>query len=92
MGSINMKADHDKVSRQLKIARGQIDGLLKMVEEDAYCIDISNQLLATTALLKRVNSLVISAHLEHCVKAAKDEEEANQKIQEIQSLLLRLMD
>lgn len=48
-----MKADHEKVSRQLKIARGQIDGLLKMVEEDAYCIDVSNQILATTALLKK---------------------------------------
>ena len=87
-----MMADHDKVARQLKIARGQIEGLLKMVEEDAYCIDVSNQLLATVALLKRVNAMVISAHLEHCVKQAKDEEEANQKIQEIQQMLLRLMD
>lgn len=87
-----MKADHAKVSRQLKIARGQIDGLLKMVDEDAYCIDVSNQLLATVALLKRVNAIVLSAHLEHCVKEAKDESEANQKIAEIQSLLTRLMD
>ena len=63
-----MKADHAQVSRQLKIARGQLDGLLKMVEEDAYCVDVSTQLLATIALLKRVNSIVLSAHLEHCVK------------------------
>ena len=87
-----MKADHDKVLRQLKIARGQIDGLVKMVEEDAYCIDISNQLMATTALLKKVNALVLSAHLDHCVKEAKGEEEINQKITEIQSILLRLTD
>ena len=87
-----MKADHAKVTRQLKIARGQIDGLLKMVEEDAYCIDVSNQLMATTALLRRVNAIVLSAHLERCVKEAKDEEDANKKIDEIQSLLLRLMD
>lgn len=86
-----MKADHASVSRQLKIARGQIDGLLKMVEEDAYCIDVSNQLLATAALLKKLNAVVLSAHLEHCVKEAKTEEEANEKIAEIQSLLLRLM-
>ena len=87
-----MKADHEKVSRQLKIARGQIDGLLKMVEEDAYCIDVSNQLLATTALLKRINAIVLSAHLEHCVKNAKTEADASEKIAEIQALLLRLMD
>lgn len=87
-----MKADHDKVSRQLRIAKGQVEGLLKMVEEDAYCIDVSNQLLATVALLKKVNAMVLSAHLEHCVKEAKTEEEANQKIAEIQSLILRLTD
>ena len=85
-----MKADHEKVTRQLKIARGQIDGLLKMVDEDAYCIDVSNQLLATTALLKRVNAMVLSAHLEHCVKDSKADE-ASEKIAEIQALLQRLM-
>ncbi len=87
-----MKADHAQVERQLKIARGQIDGLLRMVEEDAYCIDVSNQILATTALLKRLNAVVLSAHLEHCVKEASSEEEANEKIAEIQKLLTRLMD
>lgn len=87
-----MKADHEKVTRQLKIAKGQIDGLLRMVEEDAYCIDVSNQLLATASLLKRVNAIVLSAHLEHCVKEAKTEEEATKKIAEIQALLLRLSD
>ena len=87
-----MKADHEKVSRQLKIARGQLDGLLKMVEDDAYCVDVSNQLLATIALLKRVNSIVLSAHLEHCVKEASTTEEAEEKIKEIQQLLLRMSD
>lgn len=86
-----MKADHAKVERQLKIARGQIDGLLKMVEEDAYCIDVSNQILATTALLKRINAIVLSAHLEHCVKEAKDEAEASEKIKEVQALLQRML-
>lgn len=85
-----MKADHARVARQLKIARGQIDGLLKMVDEDAYCIDVSNQLLATAALLKRLNAIVLSAHLEHCVQEAKSEEEAKAKIAEVEALLLRL--
>ena len=86
-----MKADHEKVSHQLRIAKGQIDGLLRMVEEDAYCIDISTQLLATTSLLKRVNAMVLSAHLEHCVKNAKDDEDADRKIAEVQKLLVGLM-
>ena len=87
-----MKADHAKVTRQLKIARGQLDGLLNMVDQDAYCIDVSTQLLATIALLKKVNSLVLSAHLEHCVKNAATSEEADAKIAEIQQLLLKMTD
>ena len=86
-----MKADHEKVSHQLRIARGQIDGLLKMVDDDAYCIDVANQIAATTALLKRVNALVLSAHLEHCVKEASSTEEADQKIAEVTSLIQRIL-
>ena len=54
-----MQADHEAIKRRLKTARGQIDGLIKMVEEDRYCLDISNQLLATQALLKRANEEVL---------------------------------
>jgi len=45
-----MKADKDKITRLLKTARGQIDGLLKMLEDDRYWIDISNQLSGTPAI------------------------------------------
>ncbi|HIT03777.1 MAG TPA: metal-sensing transcriptional repressor, partial [Candidatus Caccocola faecipullorum] len=44
-----MKADKAEVSRKLKIARGQLDGILRMIEEDRYCVDISYQLVATQA-------------------------------------------
>ena len=42
-------------STLLKTARGQVDGILRMVEEDRYCIDVSKQVLATIALLKKAN-------------------------------------
>ena len=41
-----MRADHDSVRRKLKIARGQLDGILQMIDDDRYCVDISNQILA----------------------------------------------
>ena len=50
-----MQADKAKISRLLKTARGQIDGILKMVEDDRYCIDISNQVMATEAILRKTN-------------------------------------
>ena len=58
-----MKADKDRVSHSLKIARGQLDGILRMVEEDRYCVDVSNQLQATISLLKNVNREIIRAHI-----------------------------
>ena len=50
-----MKADSKNVTRLLKTAKGQLEGILRMVEEDRYCIDISNQILAVQAILSKVN-------------------------------------
>ena len=63
-----MKADKKKITRLLKTAKGQIDGILKMIEDDRYCIDISNQILATNSILKKANLEILKAHLENCVK------------------------
>ena len=85
-----MRADKTQVTRLLKTARGQIDGLLKMVEEDRYCIDISNQLLAVEALIRKANREVLTAHLRHCVQEAVDEGDAQGKIEELVSVLEKM--
>lgn len=86
-----MKADANQVTRLLKTARGQIDGILAMVENDRYCVDISNQLMATQAIIKKANKEVIAAHMKHCVKDAVESEDADQKINEVISLIDQLM-
>ena len=58
-----MMADRDRTVRLLKTARGQIDGILRMVEDDRYCIDISTQLMATESLIARINADVLKAHI-----------------------------
>lgn len=75
-----------KVLLRLKTARGQIDAVIKMIEEDRYCIDIANQLLAIQSLIKNANNEVLSNHLNHCVKNAINE----QKIDEVIKLLTKL--
>jgi DNA-binding FrmR family transcriptional regulator len=86
-----MKADHGKVAQALKTARGQLDGILRMVEDDRYCVDISNQLLATEALLKKTNKLVLEAHLKSCVHDSfVSGTDVDQKIDEILKLLDKL--
>lgn len=85
-----MKADKEKVTRLLKTARGQLDGLLKMVEDDRYCIDISNQLMATQAILRSINREVLHAHLGSCVEEAFEKGDQHKKIQEIIELMDKL--
>lgn len=85
-----MRSDRKKIVRLLKTARGQIDGILKMVEEDRYCIDISNQLMATQAILRSINSDVLHNHLDHCVREAFDTGEQNEKIGEIMTIIDKL--
>ena len=82
-----MQADKERISSLLKTARGQIDGILRMVEEDRYCIDIANQLMATQAILRRTNQEILRAHLEHCVKTAVKSGDADEKIEEIDKLI-----
>lgn len=86
-----MKADKAPITRSIKIARGQLDGILRMIEEDRYCVDISNQLLATQALLKRVNQEILRAHIRGCVREGLHTDEPNPKLEEALQLLEKLV-
>ena len=85
-----MRADREKVTRMLKTARGQLDGLLRMVEEDRYCIEISTQLMATQAILRSINREVLHAHLSGCVQEAFEKGDQDVKIAEIISVIDKL--
>lgn len=86
-----MMADTKTILRLLKTARGQMDGILKMVEESRYCIDISQQLMATEAILNRANKEILAAHLKHCVQEAASPEERGEKIDEFVQTLGRIL-
>ncbi len=85
-----MQADRKEIVRLLSTARGQIDGILKMVEENRYCLDISNQILASQAILSRANKEILKSHLMNCVLNATGEN-SKEKLQEINTLLDKLL-
>ena len=85
-----MKADKASIARKLKIARGQLDGILRMIEEDRYCVEISTQLSATEALLKKANQEIMRAHIRGCVKEAMQSSDPTEKIEEALSLLEKM--
>lgn len=86
-----MMADKARTTKLLKTARGQLDGILKMVEDNRYCIDISQQLMATEAILNKVNKEILTAHLKHCVSNAQTQAERDEKIDELVAMLGKLM-
>jgi len=86
-----MKADKKVVTRLLNTAKGQLNGIIKMIEEDKYCIDISNQILASIAILKRANQEVINAHLAYCVKESFINSDCtDEKIKEVMQVISKL--
>ena len=86
-----MQADKKHITRSVKIARGQLDGILKMIEDDRYCVDISNQLLATQALLKQVNQEILRTHIRSCVREGLHTDEPNPQLEEAFQLLEKLV-
>lgn len=85
-----MKADHVQVTSLLKTARGQIEGILRMVEEDRHCVDVSNQLMATQSILKKANKMVLRAHMDGCVRQAIESGQPEEKMDELIALLDKL--
>ncbi|HEY4690347.1 MAG TPA: metal-sensitive transcriptional regulator [Anaerolineae bacterium] len=53
--------------RRLKSISGHVAGVERMVEQDAYCIDVIKQVQAVQAALNKVNDLILENHLHTCV-------------------------
>ena len=87
-----MKANHAQVELLLKTARGQIDGILKMVEEDRYCLEVSTQISSVVSVLKKANRAVLRGHMDHCVRQAVADGTADSKLEELALLLDKLAD
>ncbi|ERK32077.1 metal-sensing transcriptional repressor [Clostridium intestinale] len=87
-----MNIDKKNALQSLKTSKGQIEGIIKMIEDERYCVDISNQIIAAQALLKKANKLILKQHMTHCVKdAIKMEDHAEEKIEEVLNILDKLM-
>jgi DNA-binding FrmR family transcriptional regulator len=65
-----LRAAPSSVGFRLRSARGHLDGVIRMVEEDRYCIDVLHQLSAVQGALERARREVLEAHLRGCVPEA----------------------
>lgn len=85
-----MNKEQKKAVVTLKTARGQIEAAISMIEEGRYCVDISNQIIAASGLLKKANLLILRQHMEHCVKEAFEHDKGSEKIDEIIDILSKI--
>ncbi len=77
------KDTHERIIHRLKIARGHLDKVIKMMEDDVYCIDIMHQIQAVESGLKETGNLLLENHLKSCVADAITEGKMDKSISEI---------
>jgi CsoR family transcriptional regulator, copper-sensing transcriptional repressor len=82
-----MKHDRSDALNILKTAKGQIDAVIRMAEDGRYCVDVANQIVATTALLKKANLLILQDHINTCVKESFIDGSSDEKVQEVIQLI-----
>ncbi|HKC13801.1 MAG TPA: metal-sensitive transcriptional regulator [Vicinamibacteria bacterium] len=85
-------AHHTGQLPRLRKIEGQVKGLVRMVEDKRYCVDILTQLRAVRAALKRVEEGVLREHVEHCLALAMrggDEAEQRTRVEELLQVLGR---
>jgi len=74
------------VIKRMKYAEGHLKAVIKLIEGDAYCMDILNQNHAVIEALKKVNQMVLSGYLGECAwdaMHAKDVAKRKQAVAEL---------
>jgi DNA-binding FrmR family transcriptional regulator len=76
-----------KILARLRSVEGHIGGVIRMVEEDAYCVDVIKQTRAVQGAINRVNALLLERHLNHCVSTAIRSDDTRERERVIRELM-----
>ncbi len=71
--------ENENTLRRLKTIDGHLKGIIRMVEEDVYCIDIIHQIQAVEAALNKVSGQILEKHLNSCVITAIKGDDAQER-------------
>jgi DNA-binding FrmR family transcriptional regulator len=85
-------AHKDDIQKRLLRIEGQARGLLRMVDEERYCIDILTQVKSVKAALDRVALLLLDDHVEHCVADAVRSGHGAAKLRELSQAIGRFVE
>jgi len=80
---------HDTSLKRLRIIEGHLKGVIRMIENDEYCVDVIRQIQAVQAALNKVSANILDEHLNTCVITAirgEDQAERERVLQEISEI------
>jgi DNA-binding FrmR family transcriptional regulator len=84
--------DKEKIQNRLRRIEGQVRGVQRMVDEEAYCVDILTQIGSVVSALEKVGTILLKDHVEHCVRESIEKGEgADEKIEELTNAVERFL-
>ncbi len=84
--------DKEKIQNRLRRIEGQVRGVQRMVEEEAYCVDVLTQISSIVSAMEKVGAILLKDHVEHCVKESIETGEgADEKIEELTAAVERFL-
>jgi DNA-binding FrmR family transcriptional regulator len=84
--------DKELLQNRLRRIEGQVRGVQRMVDEEAYCIDVLTQIASVVAALEKVGTILLKDHVEHCVRDSIEKgEDAEEKIEELTAAVERFL-
>ncbi len=92
MPELQPLADHRDSINRLNRIRGQIEGIIRMIEEQRYCPDILTQTAAVKSAIKSVEMEILDRHLRHCVRDAMESgEKVDEHLRELDRVIKRFI-
>lgn len=88
---IMIGSNKEKIIMGVKKAKGTLEKVLKMIENDVYCADIATQINSAQGLLKEANRQLLKNHLKCCAKT-KLVSENKEEVEDFVNELVRVWD
>ena len=86
------EGDKEKIQNRLRRIEGQVRGIQRMVDEEAYCVDILTQISSVVSASEKVATILLKDHVEHCVRESIEKgESADEKIEELTAAVERFL-
>lgn len=79
-------AEHKAQLSRLRRIHGQLAGIIKMIEDERYCVDILTQTRAVRAAIKKVEQGILETHMDHCLGEAAASDEAGERQRKLKEI------